>query len=129
MDYRNDRGTRRDVGILYSFAGTERTFTRTFTELEGGFLVNEVVCEVVEGRFYPGVFHNLILPRIEVRWDTMEFSVNLATKAFVWKLYDRLGYERQLRVWEDQNLAHSHIRHAIFSPHEMQRVLTIDIWG
>ncbi len=129
MDYRDDEGRRRGKGTLYSFASTERTFDRTLKAMDDGFLVNEVVCEVVDGRFYPGIFHNLILPRVEVRWDRMDFSVILATKAFVWKVYDRLVYERQLRVWEDQNLANSHIRHTVFSPHELRRVLTIDDWG
>lgn len=129
MDYRDDEGRRRERGMLYSFAGTERLFTRTLTPANDGFVVNEVVCEVVDGRFYPGVFHNLISPRFEVRWDRMDFSVSLAVKAFGWKLFDRLVYERQLRVWEDQNLANSHIRHTVFSPHELRRVMTIDIWG
>lgn len=129
LDYRNDQGRRRDKGTLYSFAGTERVFARTLQEVDEGWLVNEVVCEVIDGRFYPGIFHNLILPSMEVRWDELDFSLTLATKGLVWKLYDRLVYERQLRVWEDQNLAHSHVRHEVFAPHEMNRVLNIHIWG
>src|SRR5205085_11502541 len=89
MDYRDDKGRRRGKGLLYSFAGTQRSFDRRLQAVAGGYLVNEMVCEVCEGRFYPGVFHNLILPRMEVRWDSLDFSVALATKSFVWKLYDR----------------------------------------
>jgi hypothetical protein len=129
LDYRNDEGRRREKGVLFSFAGTRRDFTRALRKVDGGFLVDEVVCEVIDGRFYPGVFHNLILPRFEVRWDNMDFSVHLAAKAFVWKMYDRLTYERQLRVWEDQHLAHSHIRHNVFSPHELARIITIERWA
>jgi len=129
LDYRDDEERRRDKGMLYSFAGTQRTFSRNLEKLDEGYLVNEVVCEVVDGRFYPGIFHNLIMPGMEVRWDELDFSLTLATKALVWKLYDRLMYERQLRVWEDQNLANSHVRHTVFAPHEMNRVLNIHIWG
>lgn len=129
LDYRNDQGRRREKGVLYSFSGTERMFSRELTEVDEGWLVNEVTCEVVDGRFYPGIFHNLILPSMEVRWDELEFSLTLAAKALVWKLYDRLVYERQLRVWENQNLANSHVRHSVFAPHEMTRVLNIQYWG
>jgi len=128
-DFRDDRGRRGADGMLYSFAGTQRPFKRPLEAVDGGFLTNEVTCQVVDSRFYAGIFHNLILPQLEVRWDHLDFSVALAARAFAWKLFDRLTYERQLRPWEDQNLANSHIRRDVFSPHELRRVLTIDVWA
>lgn len=128
-DYREDKGRRGERGATFSFAGTTLPFNRSFETVTAGYVTNEVVCRVEHGRFHTGIFHNLILPQLEVRWDSLDFSVALATRAFAWKLFDRLMYERHLRPWEDQNLANSHIRRSVFSPHELRRVLTLDVWA
>lgn len=124
-DFRDDIGRRKDTSKEFSFAAIPNIHPREIREIEGGggFLAEETVCRIEDDRFYPGVFHNLIMPQFEVRWDRGPYDLRLAVLGFRVKMLERLAYEQQLRPWEDQTIAHSHIRGPVFSPHVWRKAL------
>lgn len=122
-DFRDDLGRRKSETIEYCFASTPLRSSREIRTVSGGHLAEETVCRVTDERFYPGVFHNIVMPQFEVRWDRTDFNARLMVLGFRGKMLDRLARERQLRPWEDQTLANSHIRSRVFAPHVWRKVL------
>jgi hypothetical protein len=115
-EYRDDRPSS-GANVLRCFAGYARTFDQETEEVDGGFVTREVVAEASDGRFYPGVHLNLVLPQFEVRWEAPALRIRLSLLDLRWKLLARLADERRLRSFEIQQLSLSHTRGGIFAPH------------
>ncbi len=122
-DFRDDEGRRGTSSTEYSFAAIPYKHNREMKKIDQGYLAEETVCRIENDRFCPGVFHNLVMPQFEVRWDHASYNLRLAVLGFRVKMLERLTRERQLRPWEDQTLAHSHIRGRVFSPHVWRKAL------
>lgn len=119
-EYRGDQPA--EENELRSFAGTRRHVRSESAYVPGGVVATTRLCEVAGGRFYPGVHMNLLLPQMEVRWESSRTRVRLTLLGLRWKLLARLAEERRLRSHEIQRLSLSHTRHAAFAPHVTRRV-------
>jgi hypothetical protein len=105
-----------------TFAGTEHPVQRQYEHTERGWLAESFVAQVVDERFRPGLHQNLILPAFDLRWDLRRHRLTLPMFAFRWKISERLGEERRLRPYEEQQISLSHTRAAHFAPHVRARV-------
>jgi hypothetical protein len=119
-EFRDDPA--RPTAIQRGFSGQEISIPVACETIQGGFLAEVSLADIVEGRFYPGVHLNLILPQFEVRWESPEMLLRLPLLGLRWKLLERLTEERRLRPFEHQTMSSSHTRHAIFAPHVRRRV-------
>ncbi|HEX8052355.1 MAG TPA: hypothetical protein VF517_05135 [Thermoleophilaceae bacterium] len=119
-EYRGDKPAAKDE--LRSFAGTRHSVDTAYVEVRNGVVAKTRHCEVTDERFYPGVHMNLLLPQLEVRWESPRARVRLALLDLRWKLLARLAEERRLRSHEIQRLSLSHTRVAAFAPHVTRRV-------
>jgi hypothetical protein len=111
-----------NANSLRCFAGYVRTFDQQAVEVTDGFVAHEIVGEILEDRFYPGMHLNLVLPQFEVRWESPDARIRLALLNLRWKLLARLTDERRLRTFEIQQLSLSHIRGNVLAPHVTRRV-------
>lgn len=119
-EFREDRpkeATEEHLG----FSGQKYLHELATSEVDGGYLTTRLASGIIDGRFYPGVHLNLVLPRFEVRWEANSMRVRLTLLALRWKLLARLEDERQ-RYGGRQLLSLSHTRHAVFSPHVLRRL-------
>ncbi|MGH2975628.1 MAG: hypothetical protein ACRDLL_12275 [Solirubrobacterales bacterium] len=106
----------------YCFAGLHRTSPVESHPMGGGFLTTIQVCEKTEGRFYPGMHLNLILPQFEVRWESERLPLRLPLQALRYKMLARLEDERQERPREVQRLSFAHARSKRFARRVTQRL-------
>jgi hypothetical protein len=120
VEFRDDHPSRSSEE-LKSFSNARLDVSVNSSIVDGGYLADHVVCQVTEGRFYPGAHMNLVLPRFEVRWEDPHLELRLLLLAFRWKLVTRLGDENRARD-EVVRLSYSHTRSAAFSPHVTRRV-------
>jgi len=116
FDYRPDRPDHR-LDHQRSFGGTSLFLDRPFDKAQLGFLSQSRACVIRNGRYYPGMFQNLILPQFEIRWEDQLSPLHVQLSGFRWKIVERLRKERQLRPYELLRLSLSHTRSFIFAPH------------
>ncbi len=119
VDYRDTQPTRNDN--QRSFSGIDMSLPLQSREVNGGHLSRVAVAHIVDGRFYPGLHQNLILPQFEIRWQDRATPLYLALLSFRWKILERLTEERRQRPFELQTLSLSHTRSAVFAPHITRR--------
>lgn len=100
-----------------SFAGSELRLERPFENVEYGFLARSAVCVVKGGRYYPGMYQNLILPMFEMIWDDFPNSLSSRIHSFRWKIIERLRAEKHRWPNEKLRLSLSHTRSELFAPH------------
>ncbi len=118
-DYRDSEPTRRDN--LRAYSGLDYSMELDFTKAELGYMNRVRVCRIEDERYCPGLHQNIILPQFEIRWQSHSSRLYLPLLGFRWKMLERLSEERRLRPFEIQNLALSHTRYAVFSPHIKRR--------
>lgn len=104
-----------------SFSGHDVTLPLESRRSKDGFLVRVRVCHIEDGRYYPGLHQNIVLPQYEIRWEHPDVRLYLALLGFRWKLVERLMEERRSRPFEHQNLSQSHARSEVFAPHITRR--------
>jgi hypothetical protein len=119
-DFRNTEPKRLDNQRC--FAGLDQTVERVHDKIDQGYVGNSHVFDIRDGRYYPGLYQNLVLPQFEVRWESLSLPVRLDVLGFRWKVIERLREERRLRPREYQRLSLSHTRSSIFAPHVTRRV-------
>jgi hypothetical protein len=120
-EYRDDRPSRASEEHA-CFAGHRKTTPMITEEVRGGYLTELQVCEITDGRFYPGMHMNLLLPQFDLRWESPLVPIRLKMQALHWKLLARLSDERRLRHLEVQQLSMSHTRSQHFAPHVAERL-------
>jgi hypothetical protein len=120
-EFRGD-APKRDSEEHACFAGHRKTTPVITEEVNGGYLTELQACEISNGRFYPGMHMNLLLPQFDLRWESPQVPIQLKMQALRWKLLARLRDERQLRHLEIQGLSMSHTRFQHFAPHVAQRL-------
>lgn len=120
-EYRDDRPPKPETE-LHCFAGYARSVKRHPVKTLGGWVTTELVADIRNERFYPGVHLNLLLPQFEVRWEAPEARIRLTLLNLRWKLLARLADEQQMRSFEIQRLSLSHTRSGTFAPHVVRRV-------
>lgn len=103
---------------LNSFGGEQLSFRVDEELLHGGITDREVITQIpahaiVNGRFVPGLYHNLLSPRFEMEAFSARECVAAAT--LFWSLMRRL--EREYRKTDPSASAlKSHIRYELFNP-------------
>lgn len=124
FDYRADPPSR---GIRRGFDGYEESFDQEAVQEPGGFVVEQRVFEVTQGRFLPGLFQQMILPAFEARWEHPLLELQLPLTEFKWKVIDRLRAERWRYPSKQQSLSLTHVRYHVFSPHVRRRTDAYEI--
>lgn len=129
--HENDAGASRSIrdyrerpsgpyDIQRSFSGKYRRVDTMSREVDQGFLRRSGVFAINDGRYFPGMFQNLIFPRFGVRWDHL--GVRGTLEAFRYKLIERLRYERTQRPYEMLRLSLAHTRTEVFAPNVLERI-------
>jgi len=120
-DYRPDPANNR-ADQQRDFAGSDLWMERPFDPVEHGFQARTAVCVINEGRYHPGMYQNLILPRFDLRWDDLSTPVSRQLEAFRWKIVERLRREKAQWPYERLRLSLSHTRSEVFAPHVVRSV-------
>ncbi|MDT7665029.1 MAG: hypothetical protein QOD04_4585, partial [Pseudonocardiales bacterium] len=63
---------------------------------------------------------NLILPRLNTRWENLPIRRQL--EMFRWKMIERLRHERRNHPYELLRMSMSHSRSELFAPHILRSV-------
>jgi hypothetical protein len=119
LDFRESRADRKD--LQRSFSGLALHLDLPSTELADGSIlrVTSRYC-FRDGRFYPGMFQNLVLPGFNVQWSDRD--TRRLVEAFRWKMVDRLRLEQRELPDELLRLSFSHTRSDVFSPHIVRSI-------
>ncbi|HET7416826.1 MAG TPA: hypothetical protein VFJ61_04260 [Solirubrobacterales bacterium] len=118
--YRDDEPST-ETEDQFSFSGRHRT-SPVEKDPEATGQVTMQVCELHEGRFYPGTHLNLMFPQFEVRWEDPELPARLPLQALRYKFQVQLEDERRLHPFEVQKLSFAHARSHQFARRVTQRL-------
>jgi hypothetical protein len=120
-DFRPDPANNR-ADEQRSFAGSDLRLERSFDQVAQGYQAETAVFVIQQGRYHPGMYQNLILPQLDVRWDDFPDPLTRRVQAFRWKIVERLRGERGRSPHERLRLSMSHTRSEVFAPHVARAV-------
>ena len=103
-----------------SFSGRDLLIPQDITELGESRLRVHRVYTIQGERYYPGSAQNLILPRLNTRWENLPIRRQL--EMFRWKMIERLRHERRNHPYELLRMSMSHSRSELFAPHILRSV-------
>lgn len=104
-----------------NFAGHDIDLEVSCEDRDGSYLRETKVYSISpDGRYYPGMFQNLVLPAFDIQWGGRELRRSI--DAFRWKLVERLRLERHERPDELLRLSFSHTRSHVFAPHTVAAI-------
>lgn len=99
--------------IQQGFDGSEFSYVPQQTETDNGLITTLPGYAISRGRFYPGLYQNLISPEFSVFYDATG-ATNRVVAKFCDIILRRLQGERA--IFPEATLANSHIRNRIFAP-------------
>jgi len=118
--YRDDKPSK-STEEQFSFSGRhKKSPVEEDPKVEGK--VTMQVCELTDGRFYPGTHLNLMFPQFEVRWENPDLPARLPLQALRYKFQVQLEEERRLHPFEVQKLSFAHARSHQFARRVTQRL-------
>jgi hypothetical protein len=103
-----------------SFSGRDLLIPQDVTELGASRLRVHRAYTIHGERYYPGSAQNLILPRLNTRWENLPIRRQL--EMFRWKMIERLRHERRNHPYELLRMSMSHSRSELFAPHILRSV-------
>lgn len=108
--------------VQRSFDGSYRKVLSQFRSVRGGWIVNREICAVEDGKYFPGLLQNFVLPKFEVRWDITGCNLSIRLHAFRWKIIERLRHEKSERSFNHLRLSLAHTRSNDFAPHVVRKI-------
>lgn len=118
--YRDDKPSK-NAEDQFSFSGRcRKSPVEEDPQVEGK--VTMQLCELTDGRFYPGTHLNLMFPQFEVRWENPDLPARLPLQALRYKFQVQLEDERRLHPFEVQKLSFGHARSNQFARRVTQRL-------
>jgi hypothetical protein len=119
--YRDDKPSG-ETEAQFSFSGRRRSSDVEFEKVDGGHLATVQLCELADGRFYPGVHLNLIFPAFEVRWENPDLRLRLPLLALRYKFQGQIQDERSAYPLEIHRFSFAHARSSQFARRVTQRL-------
>jgi len=115
-DFRAGKAQKEDY-FQRSFDGRVLTKKRQQSAVPGGVLSRVPIFHIEQGRFYPGLHQNIVLPEIEIRHENPTNAYRLPMLAFKYQVLERLRREQQLRPSELLVYSYCHSRGSNLSPY------------